>query len=96
MNGITPELILERRNLSQALDRVERNDGARGVDGMRTDELRQHICRHPHALTEAIRAGTYRPSPVLRTEIPKEEPGKFRELGIPTMQDRLVQQAIAP
>ena len=95
MNGITLELILERRNLSQALDRVERNDGARGVDGMRTDELRQHICRHPHELTEAIRAGTYRPSPVLCTEIPKEEPGKFRELGIPTVQDRLVQQAIA-
>ena len=62
---------------------------------MRTDELRQHICRHPHELTEAIRAGTYRPSPVLRTEIPKEESGKFRELGIPTVQDRLVQQAIA-
>lgn len=95
MNGITLELILERRHLSQALDRVERNDGAPGVDGMRTDELRQHICRHPHELTEAIRAGTYRPSPVLRTEIPKEEPGKFRELGIPTVQDRLVQQAIA-
>ena len=95
MNGITLELILERRNLSLALDRVERNDGAPGVDGMRTDELRQHICRHPHELTEAIRAGTYRPSPVLRTEIPKEEPGKFRELGIPTVQDRLVQQAIA-
>ena len=95
MNGITLELILERRNLSQALDRVERNDGAPGVDGMRTDELRQHICRHPHELTEAIRAGTYRPSPVLRTEIPKEESGKLRELGIPTVQDRLVQQAIA-
>ena len=94
-NGITLEEILEHANLSKALSRVEANRGAPGVDRMGTDELRDYISAHPHELTSAIIKGTYRPSPVLRVSIPKEEPGKFRELGIPTVRDRLVQQAIA-
>lgn len=95
MNGITLEAILERDNLTRALARVEANKGAPGVDGMETWEIRDYIRSHPHELTAAIKAGKYRPSPVLRVTIPKEEPGKFRELGIPTVQDRLVQQAVA-
>lgn len=94
-NGITLEEILEHANLSKALSRVEANRGVPGVDRMGTDELRDYISAHPHELTSAIIKGTYRPSPVLRVSIPKEEPGKFRELGIPTVRDRLVQQAIA-
>lgn len=95
MSGITLEEILEHSNMTKALQRVEANHGAPGVDGMRTDELREYIQNHPHELTSAIVKGTFRPSPVLRVNIPKEEPGKFRELGIPTVLDRLVQQAIA-
>lgn len=72
-NGITLEEILEHANLSKALSRVEANRGAPGVDRMGTDELRDYISAHPHELTSAIIKGTYRPSPVLRVSIPKED-----------------------
>ena len=91
---ITLEAILAPYNLKEALKRVEANKGAPGVDGMRTDELRDHILRHPGELTSAIRSGRYRPSPVKRVSIPKAEKGKFRDLGIPTVTDRLIQQAV--
>lgn len=93
--GITLERILESTNLLEALNRVEANKGAPGVDGMTTEELRQYIFDHPGELRRMLLDGTYRPKPVKRVTIPKSEPGKFRELGIPTVLDRLVQQAVA-
>ena len=92
---ITLEAILSRENLLLALKRVEANKGAAGVDGMKTEELRKYICEHPGELTSAILSGKYRPAPVKRVTIPKPEKGKFRNLGIPTVIDRLVQQAVA-
>ena len=88
--GITLERILEPSNLMEALTRVESNKGAPGVDGMKTEELRQYIYDHPGELRRMVLEGTYRPKPVKRVTIPKSEPGKFRELGIPTVIDRLV------
>ena len=92
---ITLEAILSRENLTLALKRVEANKGAPGVDGMTTEELRKYIFEHPGELTSAILSGKYRPAPVKRVTIPKPEKGKFRNLGIPTVIDRLVQQAVA-
>ena len=92
---ITLEAILSRENLTLALKRVEANKGAPGVDGMTTEEIRKYIFDHPGELTSAILSGTYRPAPVKRVTIPKPEKGKFRNLGIPTVIDRLVQQAVA-
>ena len=92
---ITLEAILSRENLTLALKRVEANKGAPGVDGMTTEELRKYIFEHPGELTSAILSGKYRPAPVKQVTIPKPEKGKFRNLGIPTVIDRLVQQAVA-
>lgn len=92
---ITLEAILSRENLTLALKRVEANKGAPGVDGMTTEELRKYIFEHPGELTSAILSGKYRPAPVKRVTIPKPEKGEFRNLGIPTVTDRLVQQAVA-
>ena len=78
--GITLEKILESANLNAALKKVESNKGAPGVDGMKTDELRQYIIDHPGELRRVLLDGTYRPKPVKRVTIPKSEPGKFREL----------------
>ena len=88
---ITLEAILSRENLTLALKRVEANKGALVVDGMTTEELRKYIFEHPGELTSAILSGKYRPAPVKRVTIPKPEKGKFRNLGIPTVIDRLVQ-----
>jgi len=88
------EAIWERQNLSTALKRVESNRGAPGVDGMRAEALRPHMKDHWPEVREALESGRYRPSPVRRVEIPKPE-GGVRELGIPTVLDRLLQQAIA-
>lgn len=95
LEGITLERILRPDNLRLALQRVEANKGAPGVDGMSTDQLRDYIQRHPGELTSAIREGRYRPKPVKRVSIPKAEKGKYRDLGIPTVIDRFVQQAVA-
>ena len=92
-SGITRERILSPSNLLLALKQVESNKGAPGVDGMRTEELRDYIVSHPGELTSAVREGRYRPSPVKRVTIPKPEKG--RDLGIPTALDRLAQQAVA-
>ena len=93
--GITLEAILSTENLLTALKRVESNRGAPGVDGMTTEEIREYIFAHPGELRSAILTGKYRPSPVKRVSIPKPERGKYRDLGIPTVIDRLVQQAVA-
>ena len=85
--------ILDRQNLEKAKLQVMRNKGSGGVDGMQTDELRDFLNRHYQKLKEEIISGNYTPSPVRKVEIPKPQ-GGTRMLGIPTVTDRLVQQAI--
>lgn len=87
------EQVASRDNMRAALKRVEQNKGAPGVDGMRTSELRPYLMRHWGDLKECLLCGTYRPAPVKRVEIPKPGGGS-RMLGIPTVIDRLIQQAI--
>lgn len=89
------EKILDRDNMNQAYKKVKSNKGAGGIDGMEVDELRQYLKENGQQLIQAIKDGKYRPNPVRRVEIPKEEKGKIRKLGIPTVVDRVVQQAIA-
>jgi len=84
---------LSRGNMLSALARVEANKGSHGVDGMSVKELRRHIVQNWQVIRESIRNGTYAPSPVRRVEIPKPN-GGTRLLGIPTVTDRLIQQAI--
>jgi RNA-directed DNA polymerase len=86
--------ILDIRNITYALTRVCSNKGASGVDGMQTDELRDFMSTHWSSLKEALQCGNYHPDAVRKVEIPKPEGGK-RMLGIPTVKDRLIQQAIA-
>ncbi|WP_207549600.1 group II intron reverse transcriptase/maturase [Mycobacterium syngnathidarum] len=81
-------------NLAVALGRVERNRGAAGVDGVSTQELRDWCRSNWAAVREALDAGTYRPMPVRQVMIPKPDGGQ-RKLGVPTVLDRLIQQAIA-
>ena len=89
------EKILDRDNMNKAFKKVKKNKGAAGIDDMEIDELLDHLKDNGKDLVEAIRVGKYRPKPVKRVEIPKEEKGKVRKLGIPTVVDRVVQQAIA-
>lgn len=87
------EFILAPGNLNEAYKRVKRNDGSGGVDGMKTDDLQQYLQSHRNELITSLLEGKYRPNPVKRVEIPKEN-GKKRQLGIPTVVDRVIQQAI--
>lgn len=87
------EQIVERKNLLEALERVESNKGAAGIDGVSTEQLREYIVEHWEKIRRQLREGTYKPSPVRRVEIPKPD-GGVRLLGIPTVIDRLIQQAI--
>ena len=87
------EQVLARENLALALRRVERNAGAAGIDGMATAELRPWLREHWPGMREALDAGTCRPQPVRRVMIPKPGGGQ-RSLGVPTVLDRLVQQAV--
>ncbi|WP_268877367.1 reverse transcriptase domain-containing protein, partial [Sutcliffiella halmapala] len=86
--------ILSRENLIEALKRVERNKGSHGIDEMSVKSLRRHIVDNWDSLCQSLRNGTYKPSPVRRVEIPKSN-GGVRLLGIPTVTDRFIQQAIA-
>lgn len=88
------ERILSRENLLSALKRVERNKGSHGVDEMPVQNLRKHILEHWESIKMELLEGTYKPQPVRRVEIPKPD-GGVRLLGIPTVTDRLIQQAIA-
>lgn len=88
------ERILSRQNLIKALERVERNKGSHGVDGMSVQNLRPYLKDHWPALRKEIEEGVYFPQPVRRVEIPKPN-GGARKLGIPTVIDRFLQQAIA-
>ena len=85
--------ILERQNMIRALKRVETNKGKHGVDMMPVQTLRQHIFENWETIKSQILNGTYEPQPVRRVEIPKPD-GGVRLLGIPTVTDRLIQQAI--
>jgi group II intron reverse transcriptase/maturase len=89
------ERIVSRENLNRAYKRVKRNKGAGGVDGMGVDELFAHLKAHGKEIRQHILAGKYRPQPVRRVEIPKDDGKKKRMLGIPTAVDRVIQQAIA-
>lgn len=88
------EQVFDASNLAVALERVERNRGAAGVDGVSTQQLRGWCREHWSATRESLDAGTYRPSPVRQVMIPKPDGGQ-RKLGVPAVLDRLIQQAIA-
>ncbi len=83
----------ERKNMKTALSRVRRNNGAPGVDGMKVKELPRFLEKHWPTIQTQLYAGTYRPKPVKRKEIPKPS-GGVRKLGIPCAIDRLIQQAV--
>jgi len=87
------ERVLARDNMKQALKRVLANKGAGGVDGMTVDELKPHLVTHWEGIRKRLMNGTYQPSPVRSVEIPKPD-GGMRQLGIPTVLDRLIQQAV--
>lgn len=87
------EKVLERNNRRSALERVEQNAGAPGIDGMKTQELRSYLTNNWKRIKDELLDGTYKPSSVRRVEIPKPD-GGVRELGIPTVLDRFIQQAI--
>lgn len=88
------EVILSDENLKEAIRRVKRNRGAAGVDGMKTSELDEYFSKHKEIIKQQIRNMQYRPKPVRRVYIPKPN-GKQRPLGIPSVADRVVQQAAA-
>ena len=88
------ERILSRDNLNEAYRRVKANRGSHGVDGMTVDELLPYLKQNGETLKQSIREGEYQPQAVRRVEIPKAD-GGVRLLGIPTVVDRLLQQAIA-
>jgi group II intron reverse transcriptase/maturase len=89
------EAIVDKRNLYNAYKKVKANRGAGGVDGMQVEELLPYLQQHVDEIIQQLREGKYKPNPVRRVEIPKEEKGKVRKLGIPTVVDRVIQQAIA-
>ena len=88
------EKVLARDNMLEAMYKVIRNKGSHGVDNMKADELREHVINTWNTVKSKLLEGKYNPSPVRRVEIPKPD-GGIRLLGIPTVQDRMIQQAIA-
>ncbi len=88
------DLILRKANLNKAYKRVRANKGKGGIDGMQVDELLPFLRENQETLIQEIRNGKYKPNPVRRVEIPKETKGEFRKLGVPTVVDRVIQQAI--
>ena len=86
------EAVVEPRNLNRGYQRVKANRGAPGVDGMTVDDLGGWLAEHREELMASLLAGSYRPQPVGGVDIPKPG-GEVRQLGIPTVVDRLVQQA---
>jgi RNA-directed DNA polymerase len=88
------EEVCERENLRAALRRVKANKGSPGVDGMTIDEITDYLKEHWPAIREQLLSGTYEPKPVRRVEIPKPDGVGVRKLGIPTVLDRFIQQAV--
>ena len=87
------EEVCERRNCEQALARVKSNKGSAGSDGMTVEQLPDYLKKHWPTIREQLLSGTYKPQPVKRVEIPKPD-GGIRQLGIPTVLDRFIQQAV--
>jgi RNA-directed DNA polymerase len=87
------ERVLEKGNLIRAVRQVKRNGGSPGIDGMTVEELPTYLKEHWPAIRESLLGGTYEPQPVKRVEIPKPD-GGIRPLGVPTVLDRFVQQAL--
>ena len=87
------EEVCERENLKEALRRVKANKGSAGVDRMTVDEITDYLKQRWPAIREQLLSGTYEPKPVRRVEIPKPD-GGVRKLGIPTVLDRFIQQAV--
>ena len=87
------EEVVQRGNAKAALKRVKQNKGSPGIDGMILRDLPEYLVEHWEEIREQLLAGTYQPRPVKRQEIPKSG-GGVRELGIPTVLDRFIQQAI--
>ena len=90
------DTILRSDNLNAAYKKVKTNKGVGGIDGMQVDELLPYLREHQSELVEQVREGKYKPNPVRRVEIPKEEKGKTRKLGIPTVVDRVIAQELTP
>ena len=88
------EQILDKDNMNLAFKKVKSNKGAGGIDKMGVDELLPYLKENQKQLVQSIKDGKYHPNPVRRVEIPKDN-GKTRNLGIPTVVDRVIQQAIA-
>ena len=88
------ELILRKENLNKAYKKVKSNKGSGGIDGMQVDELLSYLRENQKTLIQEIKDGKYKPNPVRRVEIPKETKGEYRKLGVPTVVDRVIQQAI--
>jgi len=87
------EEVLHRDNLNAAYKRIKRNGGAAGVDGMTVEEMLPYLKEHKEELVSKLRCGKYQPKPVRRVEIPKPD-GGVRALGVPTVIDRMIQQAL--
>lgn len=88
------EQILHKDNLNKAYKKVKSNKGAVGIDGMSVEELLGYLRNNQEQLIQKLKDGKYKPNPVRRVEIPKETKGEFRKLGVPTVVDRVFQQAI--
>ena len=88
------DLILRKDNLNAAYKKIKSNKGSGGIDGMQVDELLPYLRENQETLIQEIRDGKFKPNPVRRVEIPKETKGEFRMLGVPTVVDRVIQQAI--
>ncbi len=88
------ERILDRDNLNREYKQVKRNHGAPGIDGMTVDAALPWLRENREKLLQSIREGSYKPSPVRRKEIPKPDGSGARKLGIPTVVDRVIQQAL--
>ena len=86
--------ILDKDNLNRAFKRVKANKGAPGIDGLTIEKTLPYLREHNHEIVDRIKKGHYTPSPVRRVEIPKPD-GGVRKLGIPTVIDRTIQQAMA-
>jgi len=88
------EAVVERKNMTEALRRVEKNGGTAGIDGMAVSELRSYLKAQWPRIKGSLLAGSYQPQPVRRVEIPKAGGKGMRMLGIPTVIDRLIQQGL--
>ena len=88
------EAVVERENMLKAFRRVVGNKGSAGVDAMSVEELKPYLQTHWRRIKEELLAGSYQPQPVRRVEIPKPGGRGTRKLGVPTVLDRLIQQAV--